>query len=415
MSDFSKYYRQLSLLTTSVIVILLMLNILSYLILISGLNLEKRSSDPFYFKPEEKYFQKEAYFGTHTSLTVDESYFHAVYSDAMNYYQSKENPPFRYEPAVENVQSPYSSSTLNIIKNSGTFPYRVSYEDEKELKVTDGKSIVCFGGSTTFGSFVSDQHTWPGFLYSGFLEDETSAIADVKNFGCSWHVVSQETSSFLKLLKLGHEPSIVIFMDGVNLGLPFDGSEFAPHLARGFRYTSTGTADFKMLLTYLPVIKLIARIKGQPHPVFDESAYFENTEQFIQIISNRFVENAKIRQALADLYDVEIIQFLQPNPFIGYDERHLLPNQVEMMESEDGKRVKHYFSEVYEKVLEADVGYHDLSKLWLEYDHPVLVDGIHYSPDFNKFLADEVRSYITADSLENYTFNPQSVTGTVFQ
>lgn len=82
--------------------------------------------------------------------------------------------------------------------------------------------IFTFGGSTTFGYFVSDEHTWPTFL-SQILNERTIKEnrpfrIQVLNYGRVGYTPSQEVAVLIDLLRSGHRPSLAIFLDGLNWG-----------------------------------------------------------------------------------------------------------------------------------------------------------------------------------------------------
>ena len=71
------------------------------------------------------------------------------------------------------------------------------------------KKIYCFGGSTTFGHGVSDNGTWPSFLKrnTGF---------EVFNCGVVKNDLKSSLHTLVSLLRLGHKPDVIIFLDGIN-------------------------------------------------------------------------------------------------------------------------------------------------------------------------------------------------------
>ena len=73
------------------------------------------------------------------------------------------------------------------------------------------------------------------------------------------------------------------------------------------------------------------------------------------------------------------------------------------------------YTEIYKKVMEADCGFIDLSYLFARYKRPAIIDLIHYSPGFNKFLAENIIGHIRINELKNYRFEKDSATGIFFK
>src|SRR5690606_7497622 len=87
-------------------------------------------------------------------------------------------------------------------------------------------TIYCIGGSTTFGFFIPDDQTYPSHL-SKLLRDEGYDNFEVKNLGVTSYNPFQETDLFEELLFIGNRPSLVIFLDGYNLGELHSGGAYS--------------------------------------------------------------------------------------------------------------------------------------------------------------------------------------------
>ena len=104
--------------------------------------------------------------------------------------------------------------------------------------------IFALGGSTTFGYNVADDETWPSALAATLTRRAAASGTDitvtVENYGRGYFNPSQEVVLLWNLVRSGHRPDVVIFMDGVNLGSAEDVPHFTDQAAAGFRLIQFG-------------------------------------------------------------------------------------------------------------------------------------------------------------------------------
>lgn len=385
-------YKKIAILSFNTFVFFVVLNILcSLFIRFSGINYWR------YYKLINKMINLDCYLNDSLKIRVSKKDIKEIQDD---YWLSNNQggSEYEYSPEVEYVEKPFHSKHINV----DTLEYDLSHRrtlppvsKENEYK------IYCLGGSTTYGSFVSDEHTWPSLLMKT-LNDSLSLKTYCVNYGTPGYSPSQETAQFLQLLKLGHRPSLVIFMDGVNTGPVYDGSEFSGNIAEKFQYDENGNNVGVRLLVYLPITKLAySLLRGSNLLHNDDTTIFplEYFKEYNTIITNRFIQNAMIRKSIADLYGVKIIQFLQPNVFINYDLKLLSDPLKRKMNSENGRLLRTNYAQLYSALLAANAGYIDLSFLFNSYHFPALLDGVHYSPDFNGYMAAFIANYIANNNL----------------
>tara|TARA_Y100000385_G_scaffold66934_1_gene66721 strand:- start:37272 stop:38465 length:1194 start_codon:yes stop_codon:yes gene_type:complete len=321
----------------------------------------------------------------------------------IDFKQSGQNE-FCYHPATEFQLNQFSISGLSISKHESGFNIRNN--NSNDLQQTPKHQVFCFGGSTTFGTFTKDQQSWPAFL-----ANELDS-AEVLNFGVPGFVPTQETAQFIYLMKQGYRPDAVIFMDGVNLGPHYDASDFTDIIASKFNIRD---ADFS--IGDLAVIKLLSgTYKNQLDLVQTENVDFiplDATSEYNDMLTNRFVENAKIRKQIAALYDIKILQFIQPNGNMNYPISFCNNFGREYFKNEGPQNMSKNLVDIFEKVLAANVGYIDLSSLFETFNKPSIIDIVHYTPEFNQFLAKEVTRHISLD-LKVGPRAKKAATGTVY-
>lgn len=68
------------------------------------------------------------------------------------------------------------------------------------------------------------------------------------------------------------------------------------------------------------------------------------------------------------------------------------------------------YQSITAQVLHADSSFVNLVPLFAQYNKPAVVDGLHYAPGFNHYLAQRVAAYIPATELKpyNHLVNKQS-------
>lgn len=242
-----------------------------------------------------------AYASEGLEVRLDSAYVHRVIDDYVGFVLSGQ-PEFDYHPATEFHHAPTATPSYNL---SRTFDFNVRPSGGDGVMPDSGTAIFCFGGSTTLGIFAEDRHTWPRFLEE-HLKRETGSPSCVVNFGSASFNATQETNQFIYLLKQGHRPSLAIFLDGINTGPVHDGSEFSSRIAQRFHFDGITFGHAVDVLRAMPLPKLI---RGEPLIKTDlfktdnyDMAEVEFSDEYNGIMVNRFVENARIRKAIGELY-----------------------------------------------------------------------------------------------------------------
>ena len=339
----------------------------------------------------------------HLTCQMDSMELIQMLESFIDFKQSGQNE-FCYHPATEFQLNQFSISGLSVSKHESGFNIRNNshYQPQQTYK----HQIFCFGGSTTFGSFTKNQQSWPAFL-----ANELDSV-EVLNFGVPGFVPTQETAQFIYLMKQGYRPDLVIFMDGVNIGPHYDASDFTDIIASKFNIRDPGFS-----LGDFAVIKLLKGTYKNELDLFQtENVDFiplETTSEYNDMIRNRFVENAKIRKQIAALYGVKILQFIQPNGNMNYPISFCNNFGKEYFKNVGPQNVSKNLYDIFEKVLAANVGYIDLASLFETFNKPSIIDIVHYTPEFNQFLAKEVTRHISLDSTASSRIN-KAATGTVF-
>jgi|CXWL01.1.fsa_nt_gi hypothetical protein len=309
---------------------------------------------------------------------------------------------FIYQPWVQFSEPPFQGKHVNVDLDERGIPARrtVNSSNVTHLPVI---RIFTLGGSTTFGYNVSDGHTWPSYL-AKILNDRAQAqhlgvYVEVVNYGRGFFYPTQETVLAMDLLKSGHRPSLMIFMDGVNPGPDEDVPTFTDKFERQLAERQfTPETPIVRQLQWVPVVRLTLaiqkRILGSRSGV---QARRPDTkiEGTIDHRINRFIQDRKIAEGMLNQYAVRSLFFLQPDavhnyPLVSF--RNPVPDDFLL---ERGKRV------VFYKRMSATKGVTDLSNLFQDWGigRKAIVDDCHYSPSFNHFLAEQVAKHIALETL----------------
>ena len=302
-----------------------------------------------------------------------------------------------YQPWVEFSEPPFTGQRVNVDLDSRGFPVRrtVNPPNDRNLPVVE---IFALGGSSTFGYHVSDEHTWPSHL-SKILNEKAQAEGlsihvEVVNYGRAFYNPSQETVLLVDLLKSGHRPSLVLFMDGLNQSLTPDVPYFTPrisHAVRNMQFNPPLINAFE----WLPVVRFANSIKRRWFKIDPDEE--QETKRPVDLhrvdqIVNAFEQNKQIASTIAELYGIKTLFFLQPHVTDYNLElfRRPLPDLAEFLRSGQ-QEIRPFYARLRTKAEWVDLS--DLFELWGK-NRKAIVDDCHYSPNFHQFLAKHVAEYI---------------------
>jgi len=360
--------------------------------------------ESYYSYLKDEYINYRAYTDPSLALKRDTTYIETV----LNEYAQADNQGRMYYPATEFIEIPFESKYTNIETTDVSLPHRRGYKDPSKPHDINTLYIYAFGGSTTQGSFVADNDTWPSLLCLHANEQLNNKVV-VVNLGYLGFTPTQETSLFLSLLKLGYRPSAAIFLDGLNTGPKEDVSALSKKIAHNFSKLQNQEPYLIRLASLLPMVQLYNHVSGEgneaiddvpeDHPLIGASV----TQTSISQIVERFVQNHHLRSMIGNMYQVPVVQVLQPNAIFGYSPDFFTPAQ-QIQYSGAQEMAKHYQS-MYNQVL-SRTQFIDMSNLLTEYNKPALVDFVHYSPSFNQYLAQEIFQKIQWVELKPYRKEP---------
>jgi hypothetical protein len=112
-------------------------------------------------------------------------------------------------------------------------------------------------------------------------------------------------------------------------------------------------------------------------------------------VADRYRQNVEIARAISKLYGISTLFFLQPDPTVHYSRalyRLNLPTQFYV-----DRHVKPEFYRMVRDV-EGVIDLTNLFELWGS-TRKAIIDDLHYSPQFNLFLAQHIANHIDLVSL----------------
>ena len=258
------------------------------------------------------------------------------------------------------------------------------------------KNIFFYGGSTTFGYNVTDYQTIPSYLGEILIENQKNIC--VKNFGRGSYFSTQETILFQKhiLNKKIREGDLIIFFDGINE----NGNRNSRNTAFLFNmqkalnqkywdiYKFTFPVFFESLAINQFIKKLKQKLKLQQKNNLDQNNIFDLNNELKHV----FQQNINIRNGICQVNNLRCFNFLQPfatlhgkyfdKPTSGAIENRVL----------DIGQKKNLFDKY--NILKKTKGIIDISNTLDNSETLSYVDGVHYSPNANKKIAQNIYKII---------------------
>lgn len=290
-----------------------------------------------------------------------------------------------YSPLVEYAPAPHQGRMINV----GADGYR-SDGHAQDLR-GPGTKVFVFGGSTTFGSGVADAETLPARL--GEVLRAAGKEAEVFNFGAASWYSTQERVALERLLTAGIRPDLAVFVDGLS---DFQSCQVPDRTAWSGRL-----AQATMVTSRLPLTAELGRrsnllafsrwLIGDETPEAPDRTTLCNSDAEVDQIIRRLDTNRRIIAAMADKLGFKVLFVQQPVPTFHYDNsKRPLPVNTELL--------AHHMNSAkgYPRMAEMRAAgqlYAD-NTLWLAELEPAdgnaYVDTVHYSPRFNRVLAEAI-------------------------
>ena len=266
---------------------------------------------------------------------------------------------------------------------------------------TDSFTIYIFGGSTTFGTGVADNETFPYYLQQQLNTLKLRRPVQVYNFGQPGYASYQEMYLLVDLLRQGKKPDIVVFYDVFN-----EESGLMDYLTED-RQSGYVETDYywkpinKTLVTYrdhtFGVVDWLAKLKGfthlaqymrskliSPRPRIQSNDDVVHIQRFAAGRVNTYIKNNEFVNAISPVWKLTPYFVLQP-----------------YKDSQNAQGLKAaYGRTLYQGITNSTHGrVLDWSRIFdKEKPSEIYLDSAHLTPKGNELLAEKLFDLLTHDA-----------------
>lgn len=277
---------------------------------------------------------------------------------------------FVYAPWVEFRNMDYNGKYIN------TNGFTRTSVQHSLAGIKDTLTIWFFGGSTMYGFNVADEETIPSaFAASYYKYTKTAKNLRVVNYGIPYYYSYQEYKLFQLMLDQNPAPDLVIFLDGLN-----------DFYNRGNSYAlqsifSNTLSDFMLkennynLSQHLKHTNLLS----------EKTLSVSGCDSLI----TSFLNNHRLIEKQASFVNSRTLFIIQPVPFYNYPKQATDPICSKVNNPE--------FYIIYPKLQTICRNKQNclyLGDLLLSFNKLAFVDAFHYSPSFNKYIAEVILKHL---------------------
>lgn len=235
-------------------------------------------------------------------------------------------------------------------------------------KETDTLQLWFIGGSTTFGFNVTDEEAIPSQFAKLYQQSQTAGKSiEVHNFGMPFYFSYQELKLFFHLLTEKGVPDIVIFIDGLN--------DFENHRNNvSQKHFFTIELD-EFMKKYTPDFKKGTTVNSQDLPL----------DSVKKILVKNYLTTVEKIEQLAANYQIQSFFVIQPVPFYNYPQQ-----QTDPICAKEEQPIFKYAYPLLDSVFKQQQNKLYLGDMLVNVSKQPFVDGYHYSPHFNKEIANRI-------------------------
>ncbi len=306
-----------------------------------------------------------------------------AYPWADKHFEEFSQQEYQYRSFVGWRRYPYAGETINI--------------DEKGIRRTvdatpndAAKRIFFFGGSTMWGTGVSDAFTIPSYFAS------MTSDYQVSNYAEAAYTAHQSLETLIKLLEEGERPDVVVFYDGVN-DVKYKCLKRHTWYSHGWEQEFRSKIElydsvFSFAYALGPLRSAAIRFKEAflETPTDDVRAFncHRNADKARRIAA-ALVEDWKIAKWLVESHGGRFLALLQPVSYFSRTRLDFIPVSEEL---------KQQFELIY-PMIKSNAGglqgYFDVTNLF-DRDEYIYIDYAHVSPNGNRYAAERILSIIDA-------------------
>lgn len=339
-----------------------------------------------------------------------------IYSSIYVKYKSINDDPRQFLPNYENHE--WASDVFKEfhsikVEYNDYYTWRRSDFNGKTINITDGKrltiqsntisdldtNVLFFGGSTIWGSGLSDDYTIPSFF---------SQISKRKSYNYGETAfIARQSLAYLNDLYINKEVdnskrNIIIFNDGANdimLRCRTYVKKLETHRQKQIRSRLDGGDQSSLNFNHLlkPFIDLMTEFKNKAYlmyksdlDTYDCDKNIEKAELIAQTLIDTWIQANKI----AESNDDDFIAVLQPIIYLGSAKSEHL---VEVMDLETDY-IKKQFESVYPIVIQKiskldNFNFIDFTSIY-DHDSFMYIDCCHVGPEGSKLYAKKLFQYL---------------------
>ena len=276
-------------------------------------------------------------------------------------------------------RKPFVSEYTNI---KGKYQNRVSTNESLD------NSFWFFGGSTIWGTGVSDYNTIPSFFAK--ISGEK-----VFNFGETGWTSRQSLNQLINLIGDGEKPKVVIFYTGINdyhAGCRAENKVLAAH-DRDQQFSTiindNKTKNFiKWLFNpYLSISKKINIKQKNNRLLYD---CLTDDKKAISV-ANHFINNLYTAFLVSKRANSEFFFILQPSIYSSTSPKEYLDidNQTRLRNQKVFNLIANKMEEICKKDREFCISFAD-GRSWLNVNDKVFIDDAHLTPKGNRLIAEKI-------------------------
>ena len=292
----------------------------------------------------------------------------------------------KYQPFTE-FKEPERKGTFVTVNKSGIRSNEISPVVNENPK-GGLNEIWVFGGSTTFGYGVKNDETIPAWL------EKIVKNKKVFNISSALWYSTQERIRYLNMVSTLPSPYATIFIDGLNDSGHFtQNTKFSRAIEK-----KMNISDMDLFLALLKknverqaFTKLLRKISKnrQTNKNQNEPATSNEIKKSVYRLSNNHLINAIV----SNNKNIKNLNILQPVPIYDHSYKNSnIPKNYPKLPKSDYENIKlfyNYIENYSEFGKEYMENYLDLSKLKI--DGAMYIDNVHYSPAFNKKIAEIIK------------------------
>jgi hypothetical protein len=285
----------------------------------------------------------------------------------------------------------------------------------------DDKKIFLFGGSTIWGSGVSDQDTVPSRLAEDLAARGWKNF-QIKNFAQPGYVSTQSVIALLLALRNGDRPDVVVFYDGFNdffssfqngeAGIPQneDNRRIEFNSARSF--ISVGVPAPPSFLVYLRnhsvFLSTVLAPSSSLAPSLNPRFPGKGSEKLARETLKIYWENLKLLKQISEENHFGLFTFWQPTVYSRTPSPKGELAIKASLKRQFSESLETFFEEGYREVGQAiskPLHFFDLQKVLDDQSGNLFTDFCHLTGEGNRIVARAMGEILEADRQTKLTFN----------